>query len=54
MHSRALKPSRSWPVRWTVTRFRSEFEAGYHTPAQELFPYGKSALFTSETAGAHA
>ena len=36
--------------------FREEFEAGYHTPAWELFPYEKTALFSaeSETAGAHA
>ena len=37
-----------------VKHFRSEFEQGYHTPAWELFPYSRSALFTSETAGAHA
>lgn len=39
-----------------VKNFRSEFEAGYHTPAWELFPYEKSALFTSgsNTVGAHA
>jgi len=28
-----------------VKHFRSEFEQGYHTPAWELFPYEKSALF---------
>lgn len=28
-----------------VKYFRDEFEAGYHTPAWELFPYEKSALF---------
>lgn len=28
-----------------IKHFRSEFEAGYHTPAWELFPYEKSALF---------
>jgi NADH-quinone oxidoreductase subunit F len=28
-----------------VKHFRPEFEAGYHTPARELFPYGRSALF---------
>jgi NADH-quinone oxidoreductase subunit F len=43
-----------------VRHFRSEFEAGYTTPAWELFPYGASALFpvsehaASEKAGAHA
>ena len=28
-----------------VRHFRSEFEAGRATPAWELFPYGRSALF---------
>ena len=28
-----------------IKHFRSEFEQGYHTPARELFPYEKSALF---------
>ncbi len=39
-----------------VKHFRSEFEAGYHTPARQLFPYEKSALFatTPHQAGAHA
>ncbi|AQP43851.1 NADH-quinone oxidoreductase subunit NuoF [Tessaracoccus flavus] len=31
-----------------VKHFRSEFEQGYHTPAWELFPYEKSALFAVE------
>ena len=31
-----------------VRHFRAEFEQGYHTPAWELFPYAKSALFASE------
>ena len=34
-----------------VKHFRAEFEQGYHTPAWELFPYEKSALFAAE--GAH-
>ena len=37
-----------------VKEFRSEFEAGYTTPAWELFPYAKSALFPVKTAGGHA
>ena len=38
-----------------VRHFRSEFEAGYHTPAWELFPYGRSALFpVADKSGAHA
>ncbi len=37
-----------------VKHFRSEFEQGYHTPAWELFPYGRSALFAEKTQGAHA
>jgi len=28
-----------------VKHFRDEFEAGYHTPAWELFPYGRSTLW---------
>ncbi|TDT34448.1 NADH-quinone oxidoreductase subunit NuoF [Naumannella halotolerans] len=28
-----------------IRHFREEFEAGYHTPAWELFPYRRSALF---------
>jgi NADH-quinone oxidoreductase subunit F len=28
-----------------IRHFRSEFEAGYTTPAWELFPYERSALF---------
>ncbi len=34
-----------------VKHFRSEFEAGYHTPAWELLPYERSALFA--TTGGH-
>ena len=38
-----------------VRHFRSEFEAGYTTPAWELFPYGRSALFeVPEKEGVHA
>ncbi|MEN0071192.1 MAG: NADH-quinone oxidoreductase subunit NuoF [Propionicimonas sp.] len=36
-----------------VRHFRPEFEAGYHTPARELFPYGRSALFEVPE-GSHA
>ncbi|WP_347347580.1 NADH-quinone oxidoreductase subunit NuoF [Nigerium sp.] len=32
-----------------VKHFREEFEQGYGTPAWELFPYEKSALFTPRT-----
>ena len=41
-----------------VRHFRPEFEAGYTTPAYELFPYGRSALFqvaaAPESEGSHA
>ncbi len=37
-----------------VKYFRSEFEAGYHTPAWEVLPYERSALFAVEKTGAHA
>ena len=33
-----------------IQHFREEFEAGMHTPANELFPYQASALFTGVTA----
>jgi len=36
-----------------VRHFRPEFEAGYHTPAWELFPYGRSAVFAVPE-GSHA
>ena len=32
-----------------VQHFRDEFEQGFHTPAWELFPYQKSALFSLPT-----
>ena len=31
-----------------VRNFRDEFEQGYHTPAWELFPYERSAVFATE------
>ncbi len=34
-----------------VRHFREEFEQGYHTPAWELYPYGRSALFAVEEEG---
>ena len=37
-------------VQSAIKHFREEFEAGYHTPAWELFPYEKSALFADPTA----
>ena len=38
----------------SIKYFRDEFEAGYHTPAWELFPYERSALFAPAQEGAHA
>jgi len=32
-----------------VKHFRDEFEAGYHTPAWELFPYGRSTLWADQS-----
>ena len=32
----------------SIKYFRDEFEAGYHTPAWELFPYEKSVYFPYE------
>ncbi|MFT4297478.1 MAG: NADH-quinone oxidoreductase subunit NuoF [Micropruina sp.] len=39
-----------------IRHFRDEFEQGMHTPAWELFPYQRSALFesTASVEGAHA
>ncbi len=37
-----------------IMHFRSEFEAGYTTPARELFPYERSALFEVPAQGAQA
>lgn len=37
-------------VRSAVKHFREEFEQGYHTPARELFPYEKSAIFAQKGA----
>jgi len=38
-------------VQSAVKEFRPEFEQGYHTPAWELFPYEKSALFATNEGG---
>ena len=37
------------PITSAVQYFRSEFEAGTHTPAAELFPPSNSTLFSKET-----
>ncbi len=37
-----------------IKHFRGEFELGMKTPAWELFPYERSALFAPATQGAHA
>jgi NADH-quinone oxidoreductase subunit F len=37
-----------------VKEFRSEFEQGCHTPAWELFPYERSALWAPEDEGGRA
>ena len=37
-----------------VRHFRPEFEQGYSTPAWELFPYARSALFEVPAEGGHA
>lgn len=41
----ALGDAASTPIRSGIENFREEFELGYHTPAEELFPRAKSALF---------
>ncbi len=42
----ALGDASAAPIQSGIAHFRDEFEAGCHTPAWELFPYAKSALFT--------
>ena len=42
----ALGDASAVPVQSGIQHFRSEFEAGTHTPARELFPYEASALFS--------
>ncbi|WP_311590926.1 NADH-quinone oxidoreductase subunit NuoF [Trueperella bernardiae] len=41
----ALGDAAATPIRSAIDLFRSEFEAGYTTPAAELFPPEKSVLF---------
>lgn len=41
----ALGDAAATPVKSAIDLFRSEFEQGMHTPAKELFPIEKSALF---------
>jgi NADH-quinone oxidoreductase subunit F len=40
------------PITSAVKYFREEFEAGMHTPAEELFPPGASTLFAKENVSA--
>ena len=48
----ALGDAAATPVTSAVAHFRSEFEAGMHTPAWELFPYERSTIFVREGASA--
>ena len=41
----ALGDAAATPIRSGIDHFREEFEAGLHTPANELFPYRASAVF---------
>lgn len=43
----ALGDAAATPVRSGIKRFRSEFEAGYTTPAAELFPHAASSIVES-------
>lgn len=45
----ALGDAAATPVLSGIEKFRSEFEAGMHTPAWELFPYAASANFQEES-----
>jgi NADH-quinone oxidoreductase subunit F len=42
----ALGDASAVPIQSGIAHFRSEFEAGIHTPAAELFPYEASAVFS--------
>jgi len=42
----ALGDASAVPIQSGINLFREEFEQGLHTPAWELFPYEKSALFS--------
>ena len=42
----ALGDASAAPIQSGIKNFREEFEAGVHTPAWELFPYEKTALFS--------
>ncbi|OYN88965.1 NADH-quinone oxidoreductase subunit NuoF [Parenemella sanctibonifatiensis] len=50
----ALADGAAAVIRSTIEHFREEFEAGYHTPAWELFPYERTTLFATEPAGVKA
>jgi NADH-quinone oxidoreductase subunit F len=41
----ALGDAATMPITSAIKYFREEFEAGMHTPADELFPPERSALF---------
>ncbi|MDN6486534.1 MAG: NADH-quinone oxidoreductase subunit NuoF [Ancrocorticia sp.] len=42
----ALGDAAATPIKSGIELFRGEFEAGYTTPARELFPHEKSTLFS--------
>ena len=50
----ALGDGATSPITSAIQYFRDEFIAGTHTPAWELFPYERSALFATEPMGAPA
>jgi NADH-quinone oxidoreductase subunit F len=50
----ALGDGATSPITSAIQYFRDEFIAGTHTPAWELFPYERSALFETEPMGAPA
>jgi NADH-quinone oxidoreductase subunit F len=50
----ALGDGATSPITSAIQYFRDEFIAGTHTPAWELFPYERSALFAMEPMGAPA
>jgi NADH-quinone oxidoreductase subunit F len=45
----ALGDAAVTPVNSAIKYFRDEFEAGYHTPAWELFPYERNVIYAQPT-----
>ncbi|SDS90930.1 NADH-quinone oxidoreductase subunit NuoF [Microlunatus soli] len=49
----ALGDAAVTPVNSAIKYFRDEFEAGYHTPAWELFPYERNVIYAQNAQNTH-